>query len=384
MSSLTEGVHAQIMGLSTSQEVWNHLAATFAGHSKARIMQLRLQMHQMKKGADTMSEYLLKAKTIADQLVMALKPIDNDDYILYILEGLGPEYGPFCTSITTRDGHIALHCHNRFNHAFLPENGSPANALYAAQSYPHEIWYPDSGATNHITSDLANLSLHSEYTGNDSMKVGDGTGLPIQHIGNSSLHTTSSTFHLNDILHVPSITKNLLSVHRFTRDNNVFFEFHPNHFYIKDRRSGKLLFQGTSKGGLYQLIQHQGNTNKEALIGERQSIIQWHNRLGPPAFHTVHKVLARFALPVISNKVHDDSLIFPKADFTEASNLKDILRKNGQISGQVINFSKSSLSFSWNTSWRFRVVLANHMQMRCADGSEMYLGLPSSLGRKKA
>lgn len=108
LSSLTEGVHAQVVGLSTSYEVWHHLATTYASTSKARIMQLRLQLHQLKKGADTMSEFLLKAKSIADQLAMALKPIDDDDLVLYILGGLGSEYGPFVTSTTTREAHIRL------------------------------------------------------------------------------------------------------------------------------------------------------------------------------------------------------------------------------------------------------------------------------------
>lgn len=81
ISFLTEGVHAQVVGLFTSQEVWTHLAATYARHSKAQIMQLRLQLYQMKKGSDKMPDYLLKEKIIADQLAMASKPIDDDELI---------------------------------------------------------------------------------------------------------------------------------------------------------------------------------------------------------------------------------------------------------------------------------------------------------------
>lgn len=29
------------------------------------------------------------------------------------------------------------------------------------------IWFSDSGASNHITPDLANLSIHNEYRGSD-------------------------------------------------------------------------------------------------------------------------------------------------------------------------------------------------------------------------
>ena len=52
-------------------------------------MQLHLQLHQLKKGLDTLSDYFLKAKSIVDQLAMASKPVDKDDPILYLLGGLG-------------------------------------------------------------------------------------------------------------------------------------------------------------------------------------------------------------------------------------------------------------------------------------------------------
>ena len=88
-------------------------------------------------------------------------------------------------------------------------------------------WYPDSGATDHLTADLNNLQVHSDYTGNDRVHIGDGTGLIINNIGHSSISTSKRNLHFKDVLHVPAITKNLLSVRKFTQDNNVFFEFHP-------------------------------------------------------------------------------------------------------------------------------------------------------------
>lgn len=37
-----------------------------------------------------MFDYLLKVKSIADQLAIATKLADDDDLMLYILNGLGP------------------------------------------------------------------------------------------------------------------------------------------------------------------------------------------------------------------------------------------------------------------------------------------------------
>lgn len=35
-------------------------------------------------------------------------------------------------------------------------------------------------------------------------------------------------FNLDSLMHVPNITKNLISVSKFAHDNNVFFEFYSN------------------------------------------------------------------------------------------------------------------------------------------------------------
>lgn len=75
-------------------------------------------------------------------------------------------------------------------------------------------WLTDSGATNHITADINNLSLCNDYNGNETVAVGNGQGLNISHIGNSKLSTSTHTFNLKNILQVPSISSNLLSVHK--------------------------------------------------------------------------------------------------------------------------------------------------------------------------
>jgi hypothetical protein len=75
-------------------------------------------------------------------------------------------------------------------------------------------WYSDTGATDHITSDLDHLSFHERYHGNDNVQVGNGAGLRIEHIGHSSINTsTSKNLALRNVLHVPHITKNLISIH---------------------------------------------------------------------------------------------------------------------------------------------------------------------------
>jgi hypothetical protein len=113
-------------------------------------------------------------------------------------------------------------------------------------------WYPDFGATHHITSDLANLNVRDEeYQGSEQIRMGNGTSLPIHHIGTTQLSTPTTNFCLNNVLHVPEISNNLLSVHKFTNDTNTFMEFHPSRFCVKDLASRRLLLHGPRKHGLY-------------------------------------------------------------------------------------------------------------------------------------
>ena len=43
-------------------------------------------------------------------------------------------------------------------------------------------WYPDSGASNHVTANANNLVEHTPYYGNEQVR-GNGMRLSIKHIG---------------------------------------------------------------------------------------------------------------------------------------------------------------------------------------------------------
>lgn len=62
--------------------------------------------------------------------------------------------------------------------------------------------------------------------GADQVYIGDGLGLSVQTSGSSTFTSFSgSLFLLNDILHVPSTSKNLISVSKFSKDNCNVLDF---------------------------------------------------------------------------------------------------------------------------------------------------------------
>lgn len=57
---------------------------------------------------------------------------------------------------------------------------TPSRASILCTTYSNGCvlnWYVDSGAANHITNDLQNLSVHSGYQGTEQVTIGNGQGL---------------------------------------------------------------------------------------------------------------------------------------------------------------------------------------------------------------
>ncbi|KAJ8622015.1 hypothetical protein MRB53_030544 [Persea americana] len=92
----------------TSRAVWLALERCFASLSRSHIIQLKSQLQTIKKGSLSIDEYVKKIKHIVDSLAAVCSPVDDEDIIIYTLNGLPPEYGPFRTSIRTRSAPILL------------------------------------------------------------------------------------------------------------------------------------------------------------------------------------------------------------------------------------------------------------------------------------
>jgi hypothetical protein len=100
--------------------------------------------------------------------------------------------------------------------------------------------------------------------------------LQFLHTGHSPINTAARPLTLRNILHVPTIAKHLLSVHKLSRDNNVFFEFHPWHFSIKDCMTRRSLLVRRCEVGLYPLKPLDVDVLKQAIMSQSTSHAQWH------------------------------------------------------------------------------------------------------------
>lgn len=106
------------------------------------------------------------------------------------------------------------------------------------------------------------------------------------------------------ILCVPGIHKNLVYVRHFTRSNNVYFEFHPFYFLMRDRNTGTTLLRGECQDGAYPLpkLSPINKPSVLALIGERTSTDLWYKCLGHPSNKTYHFIINHISLSVLSSR----------------------------------------------------------------------------------
>jgi hypothetical protein len=188
---------------------------------------------------------------------------------------------PQC-QVCLKISHTANVCWYRFDEEYVPDNSMVAMAFSSMGNDPN--WYLDSGATDHITSELEKLTLHDHYNGADQIRVANGASMDMLHTGKSIILSSSRPLYLNQVIHVPNAHKQLVSIHRFTLDNNTFIELHPTFFLIKDTATKMVLLRGPCKGGLYPIPQHLLLHTHKLLLSTVCPLSQcWHDRLGHPS-----------------------------------------------------------------------------------------------------
>jgi histone deacetylase 1/2 len=166
--------------------------------------------------------------------------------------------------------------------------------------------------------------------------MGNGQGVSISSLGHSSFHAhhdPSVKLELKDLLHVPNISKNLLSVSKFAQDNNVIFEFHPYKCFVKSQASRQILLEGhVGADGLYQFkpVKFIPNTDEVSkysssnfsvvsntfscnnVVYNALSVSEFHKwdlRLGHVHSSAIYVVLSLCNVPV-SNKFVNESCYF--------------------------------------------------------------------------
>jgi Retrotransposon gag protein/Zinc knuckle len=123
----------------------------------------------------------------------------------------------------------------------------------------------DSGATHHMFNDISSFKDTVQH--NSVVTCANSQGLQVEHIGSVELELADHAKTINNVLHVPEIKNNLLSVHALTQMGNEITFRRDGSVVIDDDQGGNYEI-GHATSGLYRL------TEPKALIAEDQSTDQ--------------------------------------------------------------------------------------------------------------
>ncbi|XP_074271638.1 uncharacterized protein LOC141595569 [Silene latifolia] len=99
---------------------------------------------------------------------------------------------------------------------------------------------------------------------------------------------------------------------------------------------------------------------------------------------SLHGISIAPSTPSVSHLLFaDDSIFFAKANLMEANHVKRILSDYELASGQVVNFDKTTTSFSRGTRERDRRDVANCLGIQVVDVQKRYLGLPTVVSHSR-
>ncbi|KAK5835899.1 hypothetical protein PVK06_011613 [Gossypium arboreum] len=200
---------------------------------------------------------------------------------------------------------------NTSQHVNTPTSAALTSQAYIAtpDTIGNNAWYPDSGATHHLTNSATSLIERTPYNGPGKVYMRNGTALIVMATGQSSLLTCSRLLLMRSLLLVPGITKNLLSVSNFAKENQVMLEFFPQQCQVRDLQTREVLLRGSMHDSLYRL----------SLLGLPKSALSpdptqcftataavplsiWHSRLSHPCKATLTTALHHYNIPFDTNK----------------------------------------------------------------------------------
>ena len=136
-------------------------------------------------------------------------------------------------------------------------------ALSSVKSNHSYSWIINSGATNHMTGYSSLFSSYGPCAGNKKIKITDGSLSAIAGIGSIKI---SSSLTLSNVLHVPNLSCNFLSISKTTHDRNCFANFFPSRCEFQELDSRSMIGRARECGGLYFFEDGMNSTSPEYLF----------------------------------------------------------------------------------------------------------------------
>ena len=203
--------------------------------------------------------------------------------------------GPRCYECN-KFGHIASNCRNRKNANESKSKNTLISSL-VAQQFNTNSWYIESGATTHMTMRKDWLKNIKECA-NDDVIIANNMRLSSVCSGDIDLHLqshsmTNSIITVKDVIYIPGLCTNLLSVSEMVnRGNSIKFDKKGCKIFNKNM---ELIATATLQGNLYKInLNNKTHEVYTATTNCEQHL--WHRRFGHINEISLHKLKKKLLL----------------------------------------------------------------------------------------
>lgn len=161
-------------------------------------------------------------------------------------------------------------------------NSNAFSAVFLSGNFKSNDWYLDSGASVHITSNVNNIRNTSENLSIKQITAANKGIMPVLCSGDVDIVTITSksrnTITIKDVLCVPSIATNLLSVSKLIQNGNRV-DFQKNTCYIYNNRN-QLVGEARLVDGVYKLNVEDHDGHCLFTVPDSIKSELWHRRMG--------------------------------------------------------------------------------------------------------
>ncbi|CAJ2637463.1 unnamed protein product [Trifolium pratense] len=280
-ASVSQTVFIKIMTLKTPKEIWDYLKEEYKGDERIRSMQVMNLLREFKlqrmKEDETIKTYADKLLGIANKVRLLGTQFSDSRIVEKLLVTVPERYEASIAALEntkdlskitlpevlhalqaqeqrrlmreerTIDGHMMKVCTSQqqqgdvnIAHEQYEEDQELLLAISGfTTNKPSKEWLIDSGCTNHMTYDR-DLFKELNKTSISKVRIGNGEQIVVEGIGTISIKTHAGMKQISNVLYVPEINQNLLSVAQLLEKNyKVIFE-HKS-CVIKDQNNKEVI-----------------------------------------------------------------------------------------------------------------------------------------------
>ena len=102
-STLSPLAISLVMGQTTASGIWRVILNRYTSISRFSIVNLKRELHRIKKNSDSITQYLQKIKEARDKLVSVGVFIDDEEILQIVLQGLPSDFHSFTSAMLTKN-----------------------------------------------------------------------------------------------------------------------------------------------------------------------------------------------------------------------------------------------------------------------------------------